>query len=79
MKYKSKFVRVRKEFDKEVQRAERSHWYSLQEDFLDKCSVDQSKFRKSIGKIGISQANMKTIPMEVTFVDGSISFNVSDV
>ena len=79
MKYKSKDVRVRKEFDKEVQRAKRSHWYSLQEEMLDECNVDPSKFWKSIGKIGISLANKKTIPMEVTLDDGSVSFNVSDV
>ena len=41
--------------------------------------MDQTKFWKSIGKIGISQANKKTIPMEVTLDHGSISFNVSDV
>ena len=41
--------------------------------------MDQSKFWKSIGKIGISQANKKAIPMEVTLDYGSISFNVSYV
>ena len=79
LKYKSKFVRVRKEFDKEVQRAKRSHWYSLQEEILDECNVDQSIFWKSIGKVGISQTNKNTIPMEVTLDDGSISVDVSDV
>ena len=79
LKYKSKFVRVRKEFDKEVQRAKRSHWYSLQEEILDECNVDQSKFWKSIGKVGISQTNKNTIPMEVALGDGSISVDVSDV
>ena len=79
LKYKSKFVRVRKEFDKEVQRAKCSHWYSLQEAMLDECNVDQSKFWKSIGKIDISLANKKTISMEVTLDDGSVSSYVSDV
>ena len=41
--------------------------------------MELSKFGKSIGKIGVSQANKKTIPMEVTLDDGSFSFNVSDV
>ena len=79
LRNKSTFVRVRKEFDREVQRAKRSHWYSLQEGILNECNVDQSKFWKSIGKIGISHANKNAIPMEVALDDGSVSFYINDV
>ena len=79
VKRKSMFIKTRKEFDKEVQKGKRSHWYSLQEKILDECNVDQSKFWKSFGKVGIGHANKNSIPMEVTLEDGSVSFNICDV
>ena len=80
VKRKSMFIKTRKEFDKEVQKGKRSHWYStLQEKILDECNVDQSKFWKSFGKVGIGHANKNSIPMEVTLEDGIVSFNISDV
>ena len=79
LKYKSNYVNIRKIFDKEVQRAKRLHWYSLQKSLLDEFNVDQSESWKSVGKIGISYANKNFIPMEVTLDDSSVSFNIDDV
>ena len=39
LRNKSTFVRVRKEFDREVQRAKQSHWYSLQEGILNEFKI----------------------------------------
>ena len=78
-KYKSNYINIRKNFDKEVQKAKRLHWHSLQKDLLDECNVDQTKFWKSFGKIGISYAKKNLIPMEIILDDGSISLNVNDV
>ena len=78
-KFKSEFTHLRKQFDREVQRAKRTHWYSLQKNLLDECNVDQTQFWKSIGKIGVSCTNKKGIPMEVVLGDGSVSFNITDV
>ena len=47
---KSEYVRLRKGFDKEVQRAKRFHWYSIQSELENECNIDQSCFWKSIGK-----------------------------
>ena len=57
VRYKASYVGIRKQFDREIQRAKRWHWYSMQKNLLDECNVDQSQFWKSIGKIGISYAN----------------------
>ena len=72
LKFKSEFTHLRKQFDREVQRAKRTHWYSLQKNLLDECNVDQTQFWKSIGKIGVSCRNKKGIPMEVVLGDGSL-------
>ena len=79
VRYKASYVGIRKQFDREIQRAKRLHWYSMQKNLLDECNVDQSQFWKSIGKIGISYANKKSIPMEVLSDDGSVSTNLSDI
>ena len=73
---KSLYVAKRKIFDREVQRAKRSHWYSLQSQLLDECAVDNSRFWKSIGKIGVNCSKNTEIPMEVVMPDGSISSDV---
>lgn len=79
VRYKASYVGIRKQFDREIQRAKRLHWYSMQKNLLHECNVDQSQFWKSIGKIGISYANKKSIPMEVLSDDGSVSTNLSDI
>ncbi|XP_060597913.1 uncharacterized protein LOC132751716 [Ruditapes philippinarum] len=77
--FKAKYVSIRKQFDAEVQRAKRRHWYNLQKDILNECNVDRSSFWKSVGRIGITQANKKIIPDEVVLADGSVSADPSDV
>ena len=79
MQLKSKYTNTRKQFDREVQRAKRLYWYSMQKSLLDECNVDQTQFWKSIGKIGINGASKQHIPMEVVLEDGSVSFNISDI
>ena len=62
---KAEYVCIRKNFDREVQRAKRYHWYSMPSELEIECSVDQSRFWKSIGKIGVHNAKVDNIPMEV--------------
>ena len=76
---KFSYVSKRKLFDREVQRAKRLYWYSLQKQLLDECEVDQTSFWKSIGKIGVNCSKNSGIPMEVVLPDGSISCDVQDV
>jgi hypothetical protein len=66
-------------FDPEVQGAKRLYWYFLQDQLLDECSVDTTKFWKSIGKIGVNCFKSNTIPMEVLLNDCSVSSRVDDV
>ena len=75
---KSTFVHNRKLFDREVQRAKRLYWYTMQSDLLNECKVDSQQFWKSIGKIGVNTSSNSSIPMEVYNDDGTIStdFNV---
>ena len=72
-KYKSNYVYIRKNFDKEGQKAKRLHWYSLKKNLLDECNVDQTKFWKSFGKISISYAKKNLIPMEIILADDYFS------
>ena len=76
---KSKYTNTRKQFDREVQRAKRLYWYSMQKSLLDEYNVYQTQFWKSIEKIGINGASKQHIPMEVVLEDGSVSFNISDI
>ena len=76
---KSKYTNARKQFDREVQRAKRLYWFSMQKSLLDECNVDQTQFWKSMGKIGINSTNRKHIPLEIVLEDGSISLNISDI
>jgi hypothetical protein len=77
--FKAEFVKLRKIFDTEVQKSKRRHWYNIQNDLLNECNVDQSRFWKSIGRIGIGQSNTKKIPNEVILDDGSLSSDVDVV
>ena len=63
---KSQYDRVRKQFDTEVQKEKRRHWHSIQEELIEYCNVDQSKFWKSIGKISIGYSKKNIIPNEIT-------------
>lgn len=79
LKFKTEYVQARKFFDREVQKAKRFYWYSMQNELLTDCNVDQTKFWKSIGKIGVGNCKSKQIPMKVTLEDGSTSTCVDDV
>lgn len=50
LRFKSEYVQARKCFDREAQKAKRFYWYSMQNELLTNCNVDQSKFWKSIGE-----------------------------
>ena len=76
---KAKYVKLRKEFDREVQRAKRMYWFSLQSELLNECNIDQTRFWKSIGKVGVSSRNKSFIPFEVVNVDGSTTTSTVDV
>jgi hypothetical protein len=76
---KAIYVNSRKCFDKEVQKCKRTYWYSLQNDLLQECEVDQNKFWQSIGKIGVSYSGKNKIPEEVLLEDGSTSYCIQDV
>ncbi|XP_060589316.1 uncharacterized protein LOC132744577 [Ruditapes philippinarum] len=79
LKLKSEFVQARRHFDREVQKAKRLYWYTMQNELLDECNVDQSKFWQSIGKIGIGHSKGTNIPMQVVFDNGTTSSSVSDI
>jgi hypothetical protein len=79
IRLKSIYVTSRKLFDREVQKAKRFYWYSLQNDLLNDCKVDSTSFWKSIGKIGVGFSKTKPIPMEVILPNGELSTNVDDV
>lgn len=76
---KTEYIRMRKHFNKEVQKAKRRHWYGLQNNLLQECNNDQTNFWKSFGKIGVGCTKSNKIPMEVKLDDGSISSNLKEV
>ncbi|XP_052808975.1 uncharacterized protein LOC128237452 [Mya arenaria] len=76
---KTVYIDKRKLFDRQVQRAKRLYWFTLQTQLLDECKVDSSKFWKSVGKIGVNVTTSNVIPMEVVMPDGSISNDVNTV
>ncbi|CAG2193719.1 STG [Mytilus edulis] len=66
-------------FDREVQKAKRKYWYTLQQELLLESKTDQQTFWKKIGKIGIASERKTLIPMEVVDANGNVSSNVDDV
>ena len=76
---KSVYVRVRKDFDRSVQRAKRIHWFNIQADLINAVDNNDHKFWKTIGKVGVSQARDKRVPMEVVLEDGSTDKNWRNV
>ena len=72
-RFKVKYVSVRKEFDRKVQRAKRLHWYRFQHDLMQEYSDNSTEFWRTIGKVGISQTRKRHIPMEVILRDGTVS------
>ena len=71
--FKSVFITSRRKFDREVQRAKRLYWYSLQNNMLNEVNKDQTEFWRNIGKVGISQTKKNKTPFEVVLDDGTIS------
>ncbi|XP_053405160.1 uncharacterized protein LOC128558904 [Mercenaria mercenaria] len=76
---KSEYVSIRKLFDREVQRAKRFYWYNMQQELLTECNVDNTKFWKSNGKVGVWHCKKQSIPNEVVLNNGNISCSLSDV
>ena len=79
VRLKAEYVGIRKSFDREVQRAKRLYWYSLQSELENECNIDQTRFWKSIGKIGVNSSKADIIPMEVITQDGSTTTCTIDV
>ena len=73
------FLRQRKLFNKEVQRAKRKYWKAKQIEIENSETSDQKAYWKQIGKIGIGQEREKDIPNEVKLDYGVISTNIEDV
>ena len=67
------FLRQRKLFNREVQRAKRSYWRKRQLEIAQLETSDQKAFWKEIGKIGIAQERRNQIPMEVLLESGEVS------
>ena len=76
---REEFLRQRKLFNKEVQRAKRKYWKAKQIEIENLETSDQKAFWKQIGKIGIGQERKKDIPNEVKLENGEISNNIEDV
>ncbi len=68
--FKSIYVSSRNAFDREVQRAKRFYWYSMQNELLSDCNNNNNMFWKSIGKVGVGYSKKKGIPMEVVLPSG---------
>lgn len=67
------FVRVRKVFDREVQRTKRRYWAQLQNEMVNSVDENPQEFRKTIGRTGVADNRNQKIPFEVNMDDGSIS------
>jgi len=70
---KTSYIQCRKQFDKSVQRAKRAHWAQLQDELVSSLNNDTRLFWRDIGKLGVAQSKVKTIPLEVVCEDGSVS------
>jgi len=77
--FKADYVKLRKHFDREVQKAKRTYWFNLQNKLLEDCEIDQNNFWKSIGKIGVNNSKKKLIPEQVVLDNGTVSSSISDV
>ena len=64
------FLRQRKVFNREVQKAKRKFWKQKQIEIEQLETSDQKSFWKEIGKIGVGQERKKEIPCEVKLSNG---------
>ena len=78
-KLKSEYVSSRKAFDRQVQRAKRLYWFDFQKNLLNDCNNDNVEFWKTIGKVGVGQAQKRRIPMEVVLEDGTVAHDAASV
>ena len=76
---RDEFLRYRKFFNKEVQKAKRKFWKQKQTEIEQLETSDQKSFWKEIGKIGIGQERRKDIPCEVKLSNGEVSNKLEDV
>ncbi|MES9880125.1 MAG: reverse transcriptase family protein [Sedimenticola sp.] len=76
---KAEYVHFRKSFSRNVQRAKRLHWYSVQAGLLEGAESNTNEFWRQIGKVGIANLKKKAIPMEVVTDDGDVVVNQSEV
>ena len=76
---RDEFLRYRKFFNKEVQKAKRKFWKQKQTEIEQLETSDQKSFWKEIGKIGIGQERRKEIPCEVKLSNSEVSSKLGDV
>ncbi|CAG2258008.1 unnamed protein product [Mytilus edulis] len=67
------FIDKRKTFDREAQRAKRTHWRKQMVEIDDMETTNHSEFWKKIGRIGVGTERRKLIPMSVQLPDGTIA------
>jgi hypothetical protein len=65
------YVQKRKIFDRNVKKAKRQNWHSMQEELVNSQGTPKEFWRK-IGKIGVGSERRNTISMEVKIKNGSI-------
>ena len=76
---RDEFLRQRKVFNREVQKAKRKFWKQKQMEIEQLETSDQKSFWKEIGKIGVGQERRKEIPCEVKLSNGEVSCKIEDV
>ena len=67
------FIRMRKEFDRDVQRTKRRYWVQLQNEMVSSLDANPREFWKTIGRTGVADNRNQKIPFEVNTEEGSIS------
>lgn len=73
------YTQLRKKFNREYQKAKRSHLKIKQNELENLVAENNQQFWKEIGKIGIGKERRKVIPMEIVTSDGSINGDTSVV
>ena len=76
---REEFLRHRKLFNREVQKAKQRFWKKKQVDIEQLEISDQKSFWKEIGRIGIGQERKKDIPTDVKLANGEVRCKPEDV
>ena len=75
-----KYKKNTKIFDKFVQRAKRSYWYTKQKQIEElNDGKNPRRFWKEIANLGVGKERKKHIPCEIVNEDGSVSYDFNSV